>query len=154
MTLAIVGTLLAPEIVNFTWIALAAIVGIAVGVPLSRVPLTAVPQRTALSHAFGGLAAGLVGAAKYYLWLGDAPEMLTAFRMAALIIEILLGFLTFTGSLMAAGKLQEVKWIPQRPVTYPLQNLTNLALLVVAAGIGVALALNPTADWAPRVFPI
>ncbi len=108
---------------------LALVAGVAVGVPLSRVPLTAVPQRTALSHAFGGLAAGLVGTAKYYLWLGEGPENLTAFRMVAIIVEIILGFLTFTGSLMAAGKLQEVKWIPQRPVTYPLQNVTNLALL-------------------------
>src|SRR4029434_11192183 len=52
------------------------------------------------------------------------------------------------------GKLQEVKWIPQRPVTYPLQNVTNLALFLVAAAVGVALALNPTAYWAPRVSPI
>ena len=50
------------------------VAGFAVGVPLSRVPLTAVPQRTALSHAFGGLAAGLVGTAKYYLWLGEGPR--------------------------------------------------------------------------------
>ena len=65
MALAIIGTLLAPEIVNYTWIVVALVVGTAIGVPLSRVPLTAVPQRTALSHAFGGLAAGLVGTAKY-----------------------------------------------------------------------------------------
>ena len=63
--------------------------------------------------------------------------------MVAIILEILLGFLTFTGSLMAAGKLQEVKWIPQRPVTYPFQNVINLALLRVAAVVGVALALHP-----------
>src|SRR6185369_15398369 len=103
-----------------------------VGVPLSRVPLTAVPQRTALSHAFGGLAAGLVGTAEYYLWLGQTPENLTAFRMSAITAEIILGYLTFTGSLMAAGKLQEIKWIPQRPVTYPLQNVSNLSLLGIA----------------------
>ncbi len=154
MAIAIIATWAEPAIVHHLWIVVAMIAGFGVGVPLSRVPLTAVPQRTALSHAFGGLAAGLVGAAKYYLWLGEAPEQLTAFRMAALIIEIILGFLTFTGSLMAAGKLQEVKWIPQRPVTYPLQNVANLALLLIAAGVGVALALNPTADWAPRIFPI
>ncbi len=154
MAVAVVATWAQPSIVHHLWIVVAVIAGFGVGVPLSRVPLTAVPQRTALSHAFGGLAAGLVGAAKYYLWLGDDPGMLTPFRMAALIIEILLGFLTFTGSLMAAGKLQEVKWIPQRPVTYGFQNVINLGLLLVAAGVGVALAINPTADWAPRVFPV
>src|SRR5947199_2110169 len=74
--------------------------------------------------------------------------------MVAIIAEILLGFLTFTGSLMAAGKLQEVKWIPQRPVTYPLQNVTNLGLLGVAAVAGVALVLHPTASWAASVFPV
>jgi proton-translocating NAD(P)+ transhydrogenase subunit beta len=73
--------------------------------------------------------------------------------MVAIIVEIILGFLTFTGSLMAAGKLQEVKWIPQRPVTYPLQNLTNIGLLLVAGVLGVALILHPTAGWAPHVFP-
>jgi NAD(P) transhydrogenase subunit beta len=154
MAIAIVATWAQPAIVHHLWIVVAIIAGFGVGVPLSRVPLTAVPQRTALSHAFGGLAAGLVGTAKYYLWLGDAPEQLTAFRMTAIIIEIILGFLTFTGSLMAAGKLQELKWIPQRPVTYPLQNVTNVVLLLLAAVIGVALAMTPTADWAPRVFPI
>ena len=64
MALAIAGTLIHPGIVNYTWIIAACVVGTAIGVPLSRVPLTAVPQRTALSHAFGGLAAGLVGTAE------------------------------------------------------------------------------------------
>jgi NAD(P) transhydrogenase subunit beta len=153
MALAIIATWAQPEVIHHGWIVLALLVGTAVGIPLSRVPLTAVPQRTALSHAFGGLAAGLVGTAKYYLWLGEGPENLTPFRMVAIIVEILLGFLTFTGSLMAAGKLQEVKWIPQRPVTYPLQNLSNLALFGMAAVAGVALVLNPTAPWAAYAFP-
>src|SRR6476620_11286813 len=78
MTAAIIGTLMAPEIIGYKWITLAVVVGIVAGVPLSWVPLTAVPQRTALSHAFGGLAAGLVGTAKFYLWLGSEPEMLTS----------------------------------------------------------------------------
>jgi NAD(P) transhydrogenase subunit beta len=143
MALAIVGTLLLPGIVNWGWIAAAAAVGVAVGVPLSWVPLTAVPQRTALSHAFGGLAAGLVGAAKYYLWLGEGVENLTPFRMTAIVAEVILGFLTFTGSLMAAGKLQEVRWIPQRPVTYRFQNVSNLGLLAIAVGCGVALVARP-----------
>src|SRR3954468_1159346 len=154
MVLAVAATWAQPEVIHHGWIAIAIVAGFAVGVPLSRVPLTAVPQRTALSHAFGGLAAGLVGTAKYYLWLGEGPENLTPFRMVAIIVEIILGYLTFTGSLMAAGKLQEVKWIPQRPVTYPFQNLTNVGLLSLAALLGVLLTLHPTAAWAPKLFPL
>ncbi|MDX2121535.1 MAG: NAD(P)(+) transhydrogenase (Re/Si-specific) subunit beta [Gemmatimonadota bacterium] len=154
MTIAVLVTWAQPAVVHHLWIVVAIAAGFAVGVPLANVPLTAVPQRTALSHAFGGLAAGLVGTAKYYLWFSEGPENLTAFRMVAIILEIILGFLTFTGSLMAAGKLQEIKWIPQRPVTYPFQNLSNLLLLLVAAGLGVALTLHPTAPWAPQLFPV
>ncbi|HEV8454380.1 MAG TPA: NAD(P)(+) transhydrogenase (Re/Si-specific) subunit beta, partial [Gemmatimonadales bacterium] len=154
MAIAIIATWAQPEVVHHGWIVLAIIAGFVVGVPLSRVPLTAVPQRTALSHAFGGLAAGLVGTAKYYLWASEGPENLTAFRMTAILVEVLLGYLTFTGSLMAAGKLQEVKWIPQRPVTYPMQNLTNLGLLAIAVGVGAALVLNPAAAWGPALFPV
>ncbi len=121
--------------------------------PLSRVPLTAVPQRTALSHAFGGLAAGLVGTAKYYLWVSEGPEQLTTFRMTAIVAEIILGYLTLTGSLMAAGKLQEVKWIPQRPVTYPGQNIVNIGLLVVAVLMGIYLVGSPTGQLRPLFFP-
>ncbi len=144
MLLAVIGTLINPDLVNYTSIAIAVVIGTAIGVPLSWVPLTAVPQRTALSHAFGGLAAGLVGTGKYYLWLQEGPEQLTAFRMTAIGVEIILGFLTFTGSLMAAGKLQELRWIPQRPVTYRGQNIVNLLLLAVAIGCGAALVVNPT----------
>jgi proton-translocating NAD(P)+ transhydrogenase subunit beta len=147
MTLAIAGTLLHPDIVSFKWIAVAIVVGTAIGVPLSRVPLTAVPQRTALSHAFGGLAAGLVGTAKYMLWLEEGQ--LTAFRMAAIAIEVILGYLTFTGSLMAAGKLQEV--IPTRPITYRGQNVVNLGLLAIAVISGIVLIVQPEL-W--QLFPL
>ncbi len=123
------------------------IVGTVIGIPLSRVALTAVPQRTALSHAFGGLAAGLVGTAKYALWLAEGE--LTAFRTGAIALEVILGFLTFTGSLMAAGKLQEV--IPTRPITYRGQNFVNLALLAIALFAGVGLVIDPTL-WA--LFPL
>ncbi|HXW08020.1 MAG TPA: NAD(P)(+) transhydrogenase (Re/Si-specific) subunit beta [Vicinamibacterales bacterium] len=139
MLAAVAGTLLAPQVMNYTWIAAAAVIGIVIGVPLSWVPLTAVPQRTALSHAFGGLAAGLVGTAKYLVWL-DHGE-LTQFRTGVIVLEVLLGFLTFTGSLMAAGKLQEV--IPTRPITYPNQNLVNLSLLGIAVVAGIYLVFDP-----------
>jgi NAD(P) transhydrogenase subunit beta len=152
MALAVLGTLLTPGIVNWGWIAGAVALGIAAGVPLSWVPLTAVPQRTALSHAFGGLAAGLVGVAKYYLWLSEGPANLTAGRMVAIGAEIILGFLTFTGSLMAAGKLQELRFIPQRPVTYRFQNAINLALLSIAVVCSLALVLRP--EQLSLLFPV
>ncbi len=147
MTLAVIGTLMHPEIVNYRWILIALVVGTAIGVPLSWVPLTAVPQRTALSHAFGGLAAGLVGTAKYMLWLQDGE--LTGFRTFAIVIEVLLGYLTFTGSLMAAGKLQEV--LPTRPITYKNQNVINLLLLAIAVGSGLYIVARPE-TW--QLFPV
>jgi len=122
MALAVVGTLIAaltPGSAHWLGILAALAVGAAIGYPLAQVPLTAVPQRTALSHAFGGLAAGLVGTGKFFLYYTGDQSQLSPFIVFAILAEILLGFLTFTGSLMAAGKLQEVKWIPQRPVTYP-----------------------------------
>lgn len=147
MALAIGGTLLHHEIIGYEWIAVAFVLGTIAGVPLSWVPLTAVPQRTALSHAFGGLAAGLVGTAKYYLWLHDGE--LTRFRMAAIAAEVILGYLTCTGSLMAAGKLQEV--LPTRPITYRGQNVFNLALLAIAIGSGAWLVWDPTQAF---LFPV
>jgi NAD(P) transhydrogenase subunit beta len=154
MTLAILATWIQPVVEHHVWIILAIAAGFLVGVPLSRVPLTAVPQRTALSHAFGGLAAGLVGTAEYYLHVFRSPEHLTHFRMTAIMAEIILGFLTFTGSLMAAGKLQEIKWIPQRPVTYKGQNFMNIGLLIIAAVIGVMVVLDPASALAPKLFPV
>ncbi len=147
MTLAVIGTVLHPEIVSYKWILVALVVGTAIGVPLSWVPLTAVPQRTALSHAFGGLAAGLVGTAKYMLWLQDGE--LTEFRTFAIVVEVLLGYLTFTGSLMAAGKLQEV--LPTRPITYKNQNVINLLLLAVAIASGLYIVVRPE-TW--QLFPV
>jgi H+-translocating NAD(P) transhydrogenase subunit beta len=156
MTLAVLGTLagvMATGGTHYWWILGAFALGAAIGYPLAQVPLTAVPQRTALSHAFGGLAAGLVGTAKFFLYFGQRNEAaLAPFIVVALVAEILLGFLTFTGSILAAGKLQEVKWIPQRPVTYPLQNVSNLALFALALVLGVALVLHPLAPWAPYAF--
>ncbi|MBK5299197.1 MAG: NAD(P)(+) transhydrogenase (Re/Si-specific) subunit beta [Vicinamibacteria bacterium] len=147
MSLAVFGTLLHPEIVSYTWIVVALVIGTVIGVPLSWVPLTAVPQRTALSHAFGGMAAGLVGTAKYMLWLQDGG--LTSFRMFAIIVEVLLGYLTLTGSLMAAGKLQEV--LPTRPITYKNQNIFNGLLMLVALASGAYLVWRPE-TW--QLFPV
>ena len=152
MVLAVLGAALDPHVVNCGWIIGAIFLGFVVGVPLSWVPLTAVPQRTALSHAFGGLAVGLLGTAKFYDWLHSDPARLTHFTMTAIIAEVILGFLTFTGSLVAAAKLQEIKWVPQRPVTYPFQNVGNLALLAIAVLCGLALIFSPAG--AHLLFPL
>ena len=147
MAAAIIGTLIAPEIVEYKWIAGSLVVGTLAGIPLSRVALTAVPQRTALSHAFGGLAAGLVGIGKYYLFLHGGE--LTAFRTGAIVFEVALGLMTCTGSLVAAGKLQEV--LPTRPVTYPGQNFVNFTLIGAGVLIGVLLVINPAWTF---LFPV
>ena len=84
--------------------------------------------------------------------MSEAPANLTPFRMTAIIAEIILGYLTFTGSLMAAGKLQEIRWIPQRPVTFPLQNAVNIGMLLLAVVLGAALVLNPVATWSATAF--
>ncbi len=145
MALAIAATLLHHGIVSYQWIAVALVVGCVIGIPLGLVPMTAVPQRTALSHAFGALAAAMVGTAEYYL---DTPNI-SRFTMSALAIEVILGSLTFTASLMAAGKLQEL--LPQRPITYEGQNLVNLLLLSIALVVAVFLVLNPGATY---LFPV
>jgi H+-translocating NAD(P) transhydrogenase subunit beta len=137
MLLAIAGTLLNRGIVEYKWIVIALVLGTIIGVPLGEVAMTAVPQRTALSHAFGALCVTLVGTAEFYLRTPDVPR----FMMGVLSLEVILGSLTFTGSLMAAGKLQEL--LPQRPITYKGQNLVNLGLLGVAIVIAGMLVAHP-----------
>jgi NAD(P) transhydrogenase subunit beta len=137
MLLAVVGTLLHHGIVEYKWILIALVLGTIIGVPLGEVAMTAVPQRTALSHAFGALCVTLVGTAEFYL---RAPDV-QPFMMGVLSMEVILGSLTFTGSLMAAGKLQEV--LPQRPITYKGQNIVNLGLLGVAIVIAGVLVAHP-----------
>src|SRR5580693_4992165 len=148
MVLAVVGTLLRFEVVSYQWILVAFFLGSAIGVPIAYImPMTAVPQRTAFSHACGALASALIGTAEYYKGINHGT--LTTVEMSALIIETLLGFLTFTASLMAFGKLQEV--LPQRPITYKGQNFVNLGVFAAAAVIGIVLVVNPEQTL---LFPI
>jgi NAD(P) transhydrogenase subunit beta len=144
MLLAVIGTLLRHEVVNYEWIIIALLTGAAIGVPLALLmPMTAVPQRTAISQACGAFASALIGTAEYYRL---HPH---GFTMAALSVEILLGFLTTTASLMAFGKLHEI--LPSRPVVYKGQNFVNLALFAVAAGIGAMLVVHPENTF---LFPV
>jgi NAD(P) transhydrogenase subunit beta len=144
MVLAIAGTLLNHGIVDYKWIAIALVLGTIIGVPLGMVQMTAVPQRTALSHAFGALCVTLVGTSEFYLRGTDVSR----FTMSVLCMEVILGSLTFTGSLMAAGKLQEV--LPQRPITYKGQNAVNLGVLAIAVGLAAYVVIHP---GHPHVFP-
>jgi NAD(P) transhydrogenase subunit beta len=169
MVFAVCGTLVSREIVDYKWIAAAMVIGTIIGAPLAWVPMTAVPQRTALSHAFGALAAALVGTAEYYLRHKGTPGIdpaqaqmianasgtiskelasaigLTRFTMFALALEVLLGYLTFTASLMACGKLQEI--LPTRPITFPHQNALNFSLFGGAILCGAILIWHP--GWWP-----
>jgi H+-translocating NAD(P) transhydrogenase subunit beta len=145
MVLAIAGTLLHHGIVDYKWIIIALVLGSGIGIPLGRVKMTAVPQRTALSHALGALCVTLVGTAEFYLRTPDVPK----FMMSVLSMEVILGGLTFTGSLMAAGKLQEI--LPQRPITYKGQNIVNLGLLGIAIAVAVYLVMHPEAK---QFFPL
>src|ERR1700739_4301328 len=139
MVLAIAGTLLSHDIVDYKWVAIALVLGTIIGIPLGLVHMTAVPQRTALSHAFGALCVTLVGSAEFYLRTPD----ISRFMMSVLSMEVILGSLTFTESLMAAGKLQEV--LPQRPLTYKGQNFVNFLLLAITIALAVYLVLHPEA---------
>ncbi len=145
MLLAIAGTLLHHGIVDYKWIVIALVLGTGIGIPLGRVQMTAVPQRTALSHAFGACCVTLVGTAEFYLRTPNVPP----FMMAVLSMEVILGSLTFTGSLMAAGKLQEI--LPQRPLTYRGQNVVNLSLLGISIVLAVYLVRHPGAS---HLFPL
>ena len=144
MLLAIGGTLLYHGIIDYKWIAVALVAGSMIGVPLGLVQMTAVPQRTALSHAFG-FSVVLVGTAEFYL---RTPNV-SRFMMAVLSAEVILGSLTVSGSLMAAGKLQEI--LPQRPITYKGQNIVNLSLLAMAAAVAAYLVFHP---GQARLFPL
>src|SRR6202790_535797 len=145
MLLAIGGTLLSHDIVDYKCVAIALVLVSIIGVPLGLVQMTAVPQRTALSHAFGALCVTLVGTSEFYL---RAPNI-APFMMAVLSMEVILGSLTFTGTLRAAGKLQEI--LPQRPITFKGQNLVNLGMLAAAICVAGYLVIHPDHMY---LFPV
>jgi len=150
MLVAVVATLFHFDIVEYRWLAVAIVAGVALGVPLGLlVPMTAVPQRTALSHAFGALAAGLVGTAEYYL----RRREIEGTTMVALGLEVVLGFLTVTGSLIAAGKLQGI--VRDRPWVYRGQNVVNLSILGAAlAMVGILIADPDRAVLFPALIAV
>ena len=138
MLCAVVGTLIHPEIRTYRWIILSGVIGSGIGIAMAAlIPMTKMPERIALSHAFGGLAAALVGVSEYYRHHHDMSHV----TMGALGFEVLFGGLTFTGSLMAFGKLQGV--LPSRNITYPFQNQSNIGLFIGTALLLIVLTANP-----------
>jgi len=149
--IAIIATLANPAFTSTGWILIivALALGALIGIPLGlRVPMTAMPERIALSHAFGALAATLVGLAHYYLTYHNT----TKFETFVLGIEIVLGSLVFTGSLMASGKLHEM--LPQRPIVFRGQNYFNFAVLGAAIILVVALTFSPTSTWIAPILVV
>jgi NAD(P) transhydrogenase subunit beta len=143
MLFAVVGTLLNAHIITYTWIIVGLVVGAAIGYPMAmKVAMTSMPQFVAFSHAFGAIAATLVGVVEYE----HMAETMGRGVAAAIGFEVLFGALTVTGSFMAFGKLQEL--ITGRPITFPGQNAFNITLIVAAlASLGV-LIYDPTQAWA------
>lgn len=141
MLVAVVATLLHQDIIRYEWIIAGLLLGSVIGVSISAtIPMTKMPERIAFSHAFGGLATALVGVAAY----SREAETLSAFKLAALGLETFFGFLTFTGSIMAFGKLQGV--ITGAPVTWKGQNYINIGLFFTTLAAIVALVLHPELD--------
>jgi NAD(P) transhydrogenase subunit beta len=141
MAMAVLGTLFHPDIVTYRWIALGLVIGSVVGGGMGLwVPMTAVPQRTALSHSLGALAATLIGVSEFVRHAGELGRVL----MTAIGFEVVIGGLTFTGSLMAAGKLQGL--LPGAPITYKGQNQSNITLLALMVAILVYLIASPGAS--------
>ncbi len=143
MLIAVVGTLFHHDIVSPVYILIGLVIGSLVGAAISIwMPMTAIPQRTAISHAFGALAATLVGIAHYHYMTRVVEETLTQVEMAALGFEVMFGSLTITGSLMAFGKLQGL--LPSAPITYKFQNQSTIGLFVVAVLLFGYLVVTPS----------
>ncbi len=141
MAMAIIGTLIQHEVVTYEWIIVGLVIGSLAGIGIAAwTPMTKMPERTALSHAFGALAAALVGVAEYY-----HGQDLNPVRMTAIGSEVMLGSLTFTGSMMAFGKLQGI--LPGTPWTYKGQNVFNISLLGVIALFVIILVFFPSTSF-------
>jgi NAD(P) transhydrogenase subunit beta len=140
MLIAIVVTLLDRNVVNYTWIIAGLVAGTLIGLACAYlVKMTAMPEMVALLNGFGGLASLIVGAAEYFRIRGGTvvPED-PAFTATGIYLTILIGGVTFTGSVYAFCKLAE--WLGGRPVLFRGQHLVNglmLAATLVAGGLFV-----------------
>jgi len=149
MLLAVIATIISVGIHRYDLVAVAVVLGGVLGLIMAlKMPMTAVPQRTAISHAFGSLAAALVGTAEYF----QNVPVIDKFTMGVLSAEVILGYLTFTGSLIAFAKLQEL--IPGRPLIYPGRRFLSLIVLAISAICGLYLVFDPSNTYVFLIMAI
>jgi NAD(P) transhydrogenase subunit beta len=130
MLVATVVTLLDRDVVSYSSILIAIPAGAAIGINAARrVAMTAMPQMVALFNGCGGAAAAAVAVAE---WLHD-PSIGTG-GAAAIALGTMIGAVSFSGSLVAFGKLQEL--LPTRPLLFPLQRFVNAAILLIVIALG------------------
>lgn len=138
MLLAIVATLVDKNIVTYEWIILGVVIGSLIGAVLAiKVQMTGMPQMVGLLNGFGGAASTLVALSEYYKINPDIPVD----TGIAIILSLLIGGITFSGSLIAFGKLQGI--VTGKVVKYPLQHPINLILLLFVIGSGIYIVMNP-----------
>jgi NAD(P) transhydrogenase subunit beta len=147
MAIAVVATLLQPQVGDYGLIALGVIVGTLVGVPAARsVRMTAMPQMVALFNGVGGGAVALIAWVEFRKYGGDYPLEVAIPSLFSAIV----GSVSFWGSNIAFGKLQEI--LPGRPIMLPGQLFVNGALLLVAIGCAVAIAASSGSHPAEILF--
>ena len=143
MLIAIAATLVDSDVVDYRWIAAGAVVGGGAGAFVAlRVAMTSMPQMVALLNGFGGAASALVASADLISTLaaGGAPP--TGIVPTAVVLSVLIGSVTLTGSLIAFAKLQEL--LGGAPITYPGQQVVNGLIGAGAIALCVMIALDPT----------
>ena len=144
MFLAVVITLFDQRVLTFEYIIIGIVVGSAIGAVLAlKVPMTGMPQMVGVLNGFGGGASALVAFAEYYHII-NITNTLEISTSITIVLSVLIGAVTFTGSLIAFGKLQGL--VTGKVVKYPLQNPINILLLIVVAILGVYVVMNPTND--------
>jgi len=141
MLIAVVATLLIRGVVDYPVILAGVVVGSLIGVVLAvRIQMTAMPQMVALLNGFGGGASALVASAELLHYAREGTEPVGIVPVA-IVLGVLIGAVTFTGSLIAFAKLQEL--IRGAPITYPLQRVVNALLGVATVGLAAAVVLEP-----------
>jgi len=147
MALALGVTLLDRQIVSFWTIAIGTLIGAVMGVYFARtVQMTAMPQMVALFNGMGGATAALVSVAEF-LRLSRLGETIGIGESTSIVLGTVIGAVSFTGSIIAFGKLQEI--LPGRPLQFPLQRVINALILLAAAALGVFVVIDggSTALW-------